>query len=240
MANVYRSAIILAGGLIAGCVNPYPLPVVEVSEHEAVKLEKNVRIMNPDWMKGHPSLGLNSANNLSDFRLNLEVYHKLYNAQYEDLVRALNVADGTTLLGGLWGVAGALSGTRAWIYQGTGLAGVSTIYTSHYQIKVQSENYFKAKEAIRCMYAVVGEIPDGAELSATGQRNLNMALNEVVAKLSRVQRDVVLAQPDLEQLKKSLMQVPSVAAGQRAFMAMKLDQRDDEVVPRVQTCAREF
>ncbi|MFH0021445.1 hypothetical protein ACFZAC_07505 [Pseudomonas fluorescens] len=241
MAKLTRSSLMLAAGLISGCVNPYPLPIVNVSEQEAITRDgSDARIMNPNWMKGESSLGLNTAKNLSDFRLNLEIYHKLYTAQYEGLVNTMNVGDGATVLGGLWGVAGALSGTKAWIYQGAGLAGVSNIYTDHYQIKVQSDNYFKAKEAIRCMYGVVGEIPDGIELSASGLRNINIALNDVIAKLSRVQRDVVLAQPDLEQLKKALANTPQSAAGQAEMLVYTPAQLDADVVPRVQTCAKEF
>jgi hypothetical protein len=241
MIKLTRSNLILAAGLISGCVNPYPVPIASVSEQEAViKDRDNARIINPNWMKGQSSLGLNAAKNLSDFRLNLDVYQKLYTARYEDLVNTMNVGDGATVFGGLWSVAGALSGTRAWFYQGAALAGGSTIYTDHYQIKVQSENYFKAKEAMRCMYGVVGELPDGTELSAAGLRNLNIAFNDVIAKLWRVQRDVVLAQPDLEQLKKALAKTPSVAASPAELQAFTPSQLDNDVVPRVQTCAKEF
>ncbi|WP_367253341.1 hypothetical protein [Pseudomonas sp. stari2] len=241
MAKFSRSSLMLAAGLISGCVNPYPLPVVNVSEQEAVRRDgSNARIMNPSWMKGESSIGLNTAKNLSDFRLNLEIYHKLYTVQYEGLVNTMNVGDGATVLGGLWGVAGALTGTKAWIYQGAGVAGVSSIYTDHYQIKVQSENYFKASEALKCMYGVVGEVPDGIELTPSGLRNVNIALNDVTSKLVRVQRDVVLAQPDLQKLKEALANTPKSAAGPSAMLLFTPAQLDADVVPRVQTCAKEF
>lgn len=51
----------LAAGLISGCVNPYPLPIVNVSEADTVKRDNGVRVMNPTWMKGAATLGLDEA-----------------------------------------------------------------------------------------------------------------------------------------------------------------------------------
>lgn len=241
MAKLTNAGFMLAAGLLSGCVNPYPQPIVDVSEEKAVKRDANkVRILNPAWQEGKTYGGLNAARNLSDLRLNLDIYHRLYSAQYDGLVKTMNTADGATVLGGLWGVAGALSGTKAWIYQGTGLAGVSTIYTDHYQIKVQSENYFKAKEAMRCMYGVVGEMPDGKELSPAGLRTVNIAINDVTSKLLRVQRDVVLAQPDLERLKKALIAQTQPAATPSAMLQFTPAQVDDDILPRVEKCVSEF
>lgn len=240
MAKLTGSTLMLAAALISGCVNPYPLPIVNVSEEEAISKVNGVRVMNPDWLKGVSALGLDEAKNLQDFRINVTVYHKLYIAQYEGLVNTMNVGDGATVLGGLWGVAGALTGTKAWIYQGAGVAGVSSIYTDHYQIKVQSENYYNAAKALRCMYKVVGEVPDGVELSATGIRSLNIALNDVTSKLLQVQREVVLAQPDLNKLKEALGKEPGVYTAPTALSALADEKRDNEIVSRVQTCATTF
>ncbi|MGE8066150.1 hypothetical protein [Pseudomonas sp. NPDC089569] len=241
MAKLTRPSLMLAVVFMSGCVNPYPQPVVNVSEQEAVKRDgSNVRIMNPNWMKGESSLGLNTAKNLSDFRLNLEIYHKLYTVQYERLVNTLNVADGATVLGGLWGVAGALTETKAWIYQGAGAAGGAAIFTDHYQIKVQSDNYFKAKEALSCMYGVVGEVPDGIELSPAGLRTVNIALNDVISKLLRVQRDVTLAQPDFDKLKRAFAVPDKPPAAPSAWLAYSSTDVDDDVLPRVAKCVSLF
>lgn len=240
MAKITRPGLLLAVGLLSGCVNPYPQPIVTVSEDDAVIKDGNVRKLNPAWQKGKSTVGLNAPVNLRDFRLNVEIYHNLYSTQHRDLVNTLNTADGATVLGGLWGVAGALTGTKAWMYQGAGLAGTSAIYTDHYQIKVQSENYFKASEAMRCMYRAVAGMPDGRELSAAGLRTADIAIDDVTAKLSRVQRDVVLAEPDFNRLKKALLLTEPAGADFVAKQSYTADQVDADILPKLEKCVSEF
>lgn len=241
MANLTRTKLLLVAGLLSGCVNPYPQPIVTVSEQEAVQRdENNVRIMNPEWRKANSAGGLNTPYNMHDLRLNLKVYNDLYDAQYKGLVKTLNTTDGATVLGGIWGVAGALTGTKAWIYQGAGIAGGSALYSDHYQIKLQSENYYRAKKAMHCMYCAVAGMPEGRELSATGLRTVDIAIDDVNSKLERVQREVVLAEPDLEKLKKAFS-VPEPAAVAPSVKMMYTEaQVDDDVLPKVQKCVSEF
>jgi hypothetical protein len=241
MAKLTNAGFMLTAGLLSGCANPYPLPIVSVSEEEAViRGDNNARILNPAWMKGKSYRGLNAAQTMPDLLLNLDIYHTLYSNQYDALVNTMNTADGATVLGGIWGVAGALTGTKAWMYQGAGVAGVSALYTDHYQIKVQSENYYKASEAMRCMYNVVGAMPNGVELSPEGFRTVNIATNDVTSKLLRVQRDVVLAQPDLDRLKKALLLPTPTPVDKNAMKAFTEDKVDDEVLPRIEKCVSEF
>ena len=95
MAKLAGAGFLLAAGLLSGCVNPYPQPIVNVSEKEAVSLGANkVRVMKPSWLKDNPYSGLNAAQNLSDLRLNLDIYSRLYEAQYNGLVNTLSTATG--------------------------------------------------------------------------------------------------------------------------------------------------
>jgi len=237
MANLSKSGFILAAGLISGCVNPYPLPIVSVSEQEAVTKAKNGdRIVNPEWQKTKSAAGLNVPVNLNDLRLNLGIYRDLYYSQYNELTRALNTGDAATVLGGLWGVAGSISGSKAMLYQGLGLAGVTTIYTDHYQLKIQSENYRKASETMQCMYEVVAALPNDNELTPQGLRTVNSVVNGVITRLSRVQRDIVLAQPDFKRLKDAF------AANVPALGVENLTNAnvDSNVIPQIEQCASVF
>lgn len=241
MAKTLRIKLLLVAGLLTGCANPYPQPIVSVSEQDAVRRDaNNVRIINPEWRKANSAGGLNVPNTLSDLRVNLKIYRDLYDAQYKSLIRTLNTSDAATVLGGVWGVAGALTGTKAWIYQGAGVAGGSALYTDHFQIKLQSENYYRAKKTMHCMYRAVAEMPDGRELTDAGLRTVDIAIDDVISKLERVQREVVLAEPDLEKLK-AAFSVPAAAAVAPAVkMAYTPTQVDDDILPKVQKCVSEF
>lgn len=240
MSNLMKTKLFLVAGLLSGCVNPYPQPIVTVTEQEAVKRVNNVRTMNPEWRKANSAGGLNTPYNTADLRLNLKIYVDLYDAQYKGLVRTLNTTDGATVLGGIWGVAGALTGTKAWIYQGAGVAGGSALYSDHYQIKLQSENYYRARNAMHCMYRTISGVPEGNELSAVGIRTVDIAINDINSKLERVQREVVLAEPDLDKLKRSFLLPEPAAAIPGVKVKLTDDQVDKDILPKIEKCVSEF
>lgn len=240
MANLTKPGLMLAASLLSGCVNPYPQPIVSVSEQEAVAKDANgVRIINPEWQKAKSARGLNVPTNISDLRINLAIYRDLYKSQHQDLVKALNAGDAATVLGGIWGLAGSISGSKAMLYQGLGLAGVTTIYTDHYQLKVQSENYLKASDTMQCMYRVVAVFPDSKELTPEGLRSINISIDDVISRLSRVQRDIVLAQPDLKRLKEALV-VNTPTADKATILNFTDAQVDADILPKIEKCVSEF
>ncbi|WP_139114611.1 hypothetical protein [Pseudomonas sp. 24 E 1] len=201
--SVTKPCLILAASFIAGCISPYPQPVARVSEADAVEENKSPRTVRHDWLKKNGS-GLNTPKNIADLRLNAGIYRDFYLTQYRDMANTMNASDGGKVIGGLLGVAGALSGSKAMVYQGGGLAGVSAFYTEHYQIKVQSENFLKASDAMRCIERVVAEIPEGMEFTAAGLRVAIIGLEDVIAKLELAQRNIVIAEPNFDRLKNAL------------------------------------
>ncbi|OLY75750.1 hypothetical protein AU074_22065 [Pseudomonas sp. ATCC PTA-122608] len=124
------------------------------------------------------------------------------------------------------------------VYQGGGLAGVSAFYTDHYQIKVQSENYLKASDAMRCIERVVSEIPDGLEFTAAGLRVAIIGLDDVTAKLEQAQKSIVIAEPNFDRLKKALTKNVPEFNGRN--MANDPRDIDDSYLPLIEQCVSKF
>jgi hypothetical protein len=231
-----RPGVVLIATMIAGCVNPYPEPVIRISESEAVK-EGDVRVAKPEWRQKYGT-GLNAPRNVQDLRLNASLYKDFYMSHYRQIVSAMNTGDGATLLGGLLGVAGAISGSKAMLYQGGGLAGGSAIYTDHYQLKIQAENYLRASDTMRCVERAIAEIPDRVEFTSAGLRVATMALDDVTNKLEKAQRNIVLAEPDFNRLQKALTQVAP------PFNALALVNdptvTDKSFLPAIEECVSKF
>ena len=90
------------------------------------------------------------------------------------------------------------------------------------------------------MYNIVGPLSDGVELSPSGIRTANIAADTVKTKLLHVQQEVVLAQPDLEKLKKSLLGAAAAPVTPGAMKAFSSDKVDNEILPRLEVCVSDF
>ncbi len=141
-----------------------------------------------------------------------------YQERADQLRETLAVASETTFFGAVFGVLGAAFGNADVAKGAAGVVGGTTLLSSRYQLSIQASNYERASTAMLCMrdrladaQAFVARTGTDSTLKAVDPdvharlpQHVRDQVLVVQNKLDKVQRDIVIAEPDVDKIKAAL------------------------------------
>ena len=155
MSNHRSMALVVAALITAGCA-PMPMNVAMPAAPVGARLS-------PAEIR----YGLTAEDGIMPvevradaIKAQIAAYRKAWRAREQTLASESGIASNAQFLGVLIGAAGAIKGQASVGRQGAGVAGVSSLYASHYDIAVQASNYRLGADAMECMFGKVDAVPD--------------------------------------------------------------------------------
>ncbi|MEP7101216.1 MAG: hypothetical protein ABI781_11950 [Burkholderiales bacterium] len=167
-------------------------------------------------------------------RAQIKAYRKAWSDREALLRKEGGVTSNLQFLGILTAGYAALSSNVRLGKTGMGVAGLSSLYSSHYEIEVQATNYRIAADAMQCMFSKVTAVPDSfwdatyrkngevrpstedfdemldddAKAALASLPSLNATIHgriqEIAHRLSEAQRKVQLATPTVADVTKAV------------------------------------
>lgn len=176
-----------------------------------------------------------------------------YQGRADQLRETLAIASETTFFGAVVGVLGAAFGSADVAKVAAGLVGGTTLLSSRYQLSIQASNYDRASKAMLCMrdrladaqVFVVAQSGAGSklkEVNPTVHALLPQYVRDQVLvvqnKLDKVQRDIVISEPDIEKIKAALG-LPKIKGTMEA-MNEQTPTPVDTLLANLSTCSAQF
>lgn len=184
------AAIVLAG--LAGCANmPSQIAQPQISEPDqqarTAKLKAKYSVDGKTVIHGQSFSGASAIlpfeTNLVGVQTQIMAMRGAYADRQASLLKQIDAASNIQFGGILLAAAGVAAGEIGLRNTGAGAAGLSTLWTSHYQLVVQAANYGLAAQAMSCLYKEISGVAPSFWTSAYDEEgvfqiakaNLNLA-----------------------------------------------------------------
>lgn len=176
-----------------------------------------------------------------------------YQGRADQLRETLAIASETTFFGAVIGVLGAAFGSADIAKGSAGLVGGTTLLSSRYQANIQASNYDRASKAMLCMRDHLADAQAFVDtLSGTSSKlkEVNPTLHALLPqyvrdqvlvvqnKLDKVQRDIVIAEPDIDKIKAAL-NLPNIK-GTKYATDTQTSNPADTLLANLSTCSAQF